>query len=343
MTNVVSKMAIPTPEDAIVPVMRTDTKGQPLNDQSVLAMLKEKYKTGYLYRGQTGRYFRPWPAEDKLDIAANSYMLYSLIPSDYRDLEDAIRVGRKHDSNVVLAFGNQVSAGRTALVLAGVNLLAAHDATGKIDTWCNGLPNHNTNYMTSLGQHVELSSQNVDLTASPEVAWWFATHTWSGFYQSGEGTIYCIKRDALEQAILELNQPTPNCAELIDISSGLHAVPDTLTPRPRAQQGSTLAGVEVGEFYLRLISLDGIMALVFHRDHVAHPIDTSQIKPANDGLFTFVSQARKGVWNTQWQDLLNLQCLKLGVTTIPSVADPRFRTAVFDGFNGLERLARGTP
>ena len=160
-------IAILHPQDANIPVVRLDPHGEALHDQSVLELLAAEHNDDWLYRGQLDRHYRPWPAEDKNGYVAGSYMLDSLMPSDYRGLEDAIRDGKKNDSDVRLAYGDEIAMVRTALVCAGMNILAQNDSSGLITAWHHGLPKPKTNYITSLGQHIGLPSQNMDLTPSP--------------------------------------------------------------------------------------------------------------------------------------------------------------------------------
>lgn len=178
---------------------------------------------------------------------------------------------------------------------------------------------------------------------SPEVAWWFATHNWDGVYQSGEGVIYRINKGILEETLdtlVKQMKQEKSAYQLIDISKSTHAVPNELTPRPVAQVGLTVVGNEAGEVLLRLIQRRGITAYVFQRDHTAYPRSTESIKPVDDPLESFLSQARDGFYDNSWQEIVNILYRRSDCkcTFTPDVTDLRIKTAVFKGYDGLKKL-----
>jgi hypothetical protein len=321
-------------------VIRLDSSGRPLNDRSVLELLAAEHTPQHLYRGQTDRHLRPWPAESRPSIKVDEYMLDSLIPSDYRGVEDQIRHGNKSNPDVALAYGDEAAHARFALILSGITILQRESDGPAISAWYDGLPENSVkNFVLSIAQHVGIPTENIDLSHSPEVAWWFATHSWEGLYQTGEGIIYRLDQDPLETAIGKLNrQEKRKRAELIEIGDGPHRVPNSLTPRPAAQAGLTLAGGEVGEVLLELIAVDGITAFVFQRDHAAHPLSIAAIKPVEDPLVTFIGQAKVGVWDDEWQRALREFLHGANIVNIPNIRDHHLRAAVFEGYAGIQKI-----
>lgn len=105
--------------------------------------------------------------------------------------------------------------------------------------------------LVSLSQHYEFASCMIDITSNPDVAVWFATHSWSGEPVVGdrEAVVYRFDADAVNAALQkELLAETP--AQLAIYSTGFIGLVDIghLSPafglRPQRQFGGSILGLE---------------------------------------------------------------------------------------------------
>lgn len=106
--------------------------------------------------------------------------------------------------------------------------------------------------LVSLSQHYEFGSCMIDITSDPDVAAWFASHSWSGetaTFQSQDGVVYRFHADTINKAFhKELMVETP--AQLAIFSTGLLGLvdighlPEAFGMRPRRQAGGSIMGLE---------------------------------------------------------------------------------------------------
>jgi hypothetical protein len=106
--------------------------------------------------------------------------------------------------------------------------------------------------LVSLSQHYEFGSCMIDITSNPDVAVWFASHSWSGepvTLQGQDGVVYRFHADKINKALhKELMAETP--AQLAIFATALlglvdiGCLPEAFGLRPRRQYGGSIMGLE---------------------------------------------------------------------------------------------------
>lgn len=225
----------------------------------------------FLYRGQPRRYERPYPPEDRGGLAPGSWLLESLIPSDYRGLEQAIREGRRNTPGGLAPYENEQAW--VGSLMTAFCLDRHADATGDpasrqwIDSQSLGTVGQRFDRIGSVGQHYGLKTGYLDATSNPMVALWFATHDFQTYQPLGDGpaVVYRIDFGLLERAFAEVNAEQKWTGEDACRASDIRATPQALAPRAAAQQGWSLIHFESPSLQIRLAQLKALHRFEFPR------------------------------------------------------------------------------
>ena len=295
----------------------------------------------FLYRGQSGRFFRRWPPEDTIDTPADSYTLDSIIPSDYRYIESLIRAGQKSDHSTQLVHSNHITVLRALAVYVAIGVVNLDSAQrSKIDNWFSNMETSAfCNHLLSIGQHCGLPTGYSDVTSDKRVALWFATHNWcSGDYISGEhGIIYRINYNILALAQEAINMMRDYTELLACRTIDIRSVPQELTPRPHLQHGFSLAGFESPWLLMELIRREGIEGYIFKRGPTVSSENTIQkidIAPTDDPVYVALNNMRdNNAYDQDFQQQVDVrfQDGHLGAQQY-DVKDTELRRAIFDGW-----------
>ena len=228
----------------------------------------------FLYRGQTGRHFRRWPPEDrpKERLTKHQFEFDSMIPTDYRDVEDAIESSGV--ASVPDRYGDCASIFRSVLTFACIaehsqSLSAADNKT--VMDWLKdcaaGKHGERFDAPGSVGQHYGFRTGYLDTTSSLKMALWFATRDFAtgNYIGSGEAVIYRIKISSLKKCCDDLNKASKHSGRdslrYVDIRS----TPAPLGQRARNQCGWSLIRFECPGLLMALIQDCAIEAFTFPR------------------------------------------------------------------------------
>ena len=220
----------------------------------------------YLYRGQAGRFGRPWPPETRNGFNQYDWFYEGIIPSDYRNLEDWVAAGRHVTPSEPDWWGDNYTRCKQAAAYLALDSLSSQHSNPNVIAWLHDISAQSTletfARLGSLAQHYAYQTAYLDWTSSIDIAFWMATHDWNtGHYEpEGDRVIYRVKYDAL---IGEVNtaqsQEDANPIALVDIRN----TPPNLAQRPSAQHGWSLIGCESHNFTQRIISENIIEAFEF--------------------------------------------------------------------------------
>jgi hypothetical protein len=276
-----------------------------------LKNLANAYPDQWLFRGQQQRYIRYWPPED-ISISQwtfwgkHSIAMESLVPIDYRDMENAIANGicRKH---LEWIYGQRIANVRSFLT---TYLIQCHSKWHSyvVQSWYNGLQNASKSAkLLSIGQHYGLRSCYLDVTYDWQVAVWFATHDWKTgeHIKSDTSVIYVFNIPNLRKAsnCLETFQHPRNLVDIRD-------TPSELAPRAKAQQGGSIIGIESPIFLQELIHKKAIECWEFKSGHTQSNLNSLQkylLVPPCDEMARIYNIIRgvNNPSNRQWNAFLN--------------------------------------
>jgi hypothetical protein len=232
----------------------------------------------FLYRGQTDRYFRQWPPEDiPADKPADSLEKFqfefdSLIPSDYRGVEDIIAT--KGKSAVPKKSGDCASIFRSVLTYGciaehGESLsLKDHNEIMKwLDECVNGKHGEVFDAPGSVGQHYGFHTCYLDATSDLKVAFWFATRNQdSGEYiGSGHSVVYQIDLGIFKSCCDDFNAKNGFTGQKRVRCTDIRLTPPQLGQRAARQRGWSLMNFESPMFFYLLVQSKGIIAVTFPR------------------------------------------------------------------------------
>lgn len=146
----------------------------------------------------------------------------------------------------------------------------------------------------SLAQHYALSTALLDVTYSPQVALWFATHAWNEAAappSEGTGVVYRFDTKALEgllilfegmQALHEKRLGSLN--RLGPFLQDLRSIPPAFAARPSGQQGASLYGLDY-LYLLEAVDASGVVE-AFEFEHASSPprlgVDRTSVVPKED-------------------------------------------------------------
>ncbi len=301
-------------EDKLIAALEADDPGTP----------SAAKQPKYLYRGQTGRYPRPWPPRDiaDLNIVQHSYTFDSIIPTDYRHLEDHLTLNQHSSLDVQTAYGNEVAHLRALITYLAIDrwISAYPNVTHQVlpqevTSWFQSLaPSSGSmpfDRLGNIGQHCELPSGYTDATSSKYAALWFASHNWvSGSYSpNATGIVYRIKYDVLCQAEADLNLgfglTGDGCYRHVDIRQ----TPWAVCPRPSLQNGWSLINFESPRLLLELIDRQAIQAFQFRRSDNPPSVNTlsknANIAPEPDGVKEAIAWIHDNPTNANLQHIIN--------------------------------------
>ena len=223
----------------------------------------------YLYRGQSARYLRMWPPIAEKGLLKHHYELDSIVPSDYRELEDAIAA--KTVANIPL-YTDESAKLRSLLTWGAVvehgNSLRKLDS-GIVVQWLNTQvqSSHRFDAIGSIGQHYGLMTGYTDASSSLAIAFWMATRNLAtgGYLPYGDSVVYRWKRKELQVALDSINkskqQTGSSMVRIVDIRS----IPAQIGARPSNQSGWSLLNMEMVGVQLELVKLRVVEAVVFPR------------------------------------------------------------------------------
>lgn len=241
--------------------------------------LRESHAEPYYYRGQTKR--RRVTYRGRVETLARAFphlsplsvTFESLIPSYFRSLlegETANWKGYSYPSSIdmiaptVRAIARSDHEGLRELLgqfLMDLRLLAVNNLLIRQGSDPRGglperipMTNITTELATlvSLSQHYEFGSCMIDITNDPDVAIWFASHSWSGVptvIDGQYGVVYRFNADAINAA-LQKELLAETSAQLAIFNAGLLGLvdishhSDAFGLRPLRQAGGSIMGLE---------------------------------------------------------------------------------------------------
>ncbi len=260
-------------------------KARPCADaHDLLTVLAAEHQDGlHVYRGQLRRQ-KPFR---KLDGAGNEFWYENLFPIDFRFVtkypgaddprfvEQLNTVRRRSEGesfrfmqHVVARCRADLAEGRARSQWLGrehARALEAVLALPLLDR--GGIPQASVfgdrfggaglwRLLWSLAQHYELSTALLDVTYSPSVAVWFATHEWDERRlppREGSGVVYRFDVLALEGLLRIFSQieelqaadlGMPASPRVAPFLQDLRSIPGTFAARPTGQQGGSLYGLD---------------------------------------------------------------------------------------------------
>lgn len=250
--------------------------------ESALACLKAEHNENYVYRGQikarkcsyTGRI--PGLCQVFPHLGLVQFSFDGLIPSAFRSITSSTPAnwnGVKLSATKPLDFLSSaarafLSSSRKELREIAISffrdleifrIIKVSGQTGARISQTSPLFYPGTNILSShlqfiaIAQHYEHSSSMIDVTKSPEIAAWFASHRWSNGNPTnnaeGNGSIYRFNISTLKKAFDDRFLWGENVSPSLQ-SSGSFGVVDISTidsqyaARPFAQQGASIFGLE---------------------------------------------------------------------------------------------------
>lgn len=267
----------------------------------------------FLYRGQTRRHIRSWPPESVHGLSKHQFQFDSLIPTDYRGLEDNINHGSSR-TLLLETYGDDVAIARlcktwTALVRL-VKRHAAFDAPVRdwakryVDqparVWCD--------ISGSVGQHYGLRTGFLDASSSLHVGLFFASFDFnSGTVAKGKvATLYRIDRELLLRAETAANTRDRRTGAFACRHVDIRGIPAQIAQRPSLQHGWSLINFESPLLQAYLLDLEGIVAFEFITDEDTCIPSREQVMPSGDPLLAvFDSFEQDDCWITECQDFVD--------------------------------------
>jgi len=261
----------------------------------------------YVFRGQTDRYERRWPPEDRSDIgiAKEGYLLDSLPSSTYRGLEREIADDPtvKGSADFASRYGTRVEWVRHVITYAAVWLRARETGDGhtKLEAWLTEQVAHRPlgqrmDKLGSIGQHYGLGSGYFDATADPSVAAWFATHRWDGSHAGdGESVIYRFDTHVMAACKDAYADSTGRRGHDAMRHVDIRDTPVELAPRAVGQAGLSLISYDNPFALCALRAHNGVLAFRFVRSATAPVLgvaSAARIKPPGDRLPYWFDQLR---------------------------------------------------
>lgn len=259
----------------------------------------------YLFRGQASRWRRKWPPVTEPGFAKHALSFESLIPTDYRMLEERLERGESRTSLDPI-YGDRIAQVRA---LDATYLMQCHSCWGdaQVQAWVGALtPPAKADKLLSIGQHYGLRTHFLDLTSDWEVALWFASHRWTGEYiPGGDGVIYRIDTGKLGDAEKAANTAlgittAKDACRHVDIRD----TPAAIAPRARAQRGFSLINVESPHFLQAMIQQKAVEAFVFPRGAGPAPgnsLSKDMLAPPHDEMAALFEQCKAG---RMWPDVV---------------------------------------
>jgi len=247
---------------------------------TLLQHLEENHDPNvHLYRGQTRRFVHDW------DDGNGSVPLEALYPTDFRfitkyagasqlraqDISAARDYGREIRNLFTKSMTLRALSGDPAYAWLAVDLRAYMDHLTKLASAKGGSKNlidiareseeDISTYSIplfqlfwSLAQHYLMATALTDVTFSPRVAAWFATHPWNPSEQAptqGSGVIYRFRRPYLEEVLERESKSMTTLAYRIGEArppdlffADIRRVPATFAKRPSGQQGGSIYGFD---------------------------------------------------------------------------------------------------
>jgi hypothetical protein len=205
----------------------------------------------------------------QLGLAKHQYELDSIVPTDYRGLEDAVAAGTAR--NIPL-YSNEASILRSVLTWGAIvehgETLAAQSHQAVIQ-WLNSQAQqpHRFDAVGSIGQHYGLMTGYTDASSSLALAFWMATRNFGtgAYLPFGYSVVYRWKVKQLQTTLSSINSVNGWTGSEETRVVDIRTIPQEIGQRPHNQSGWSLINCELVTVQLALIGNDTIEAVVFPR------------------------------------------------------------------------------
>jgi len=256
----------------------------------------------YLYRGQANRHLRLWPPKDlpMQNLTKHQYELDSIIPTDYRGLEDAVADGTASNNPL---FTNEAAILRSVLTWGAIDehgrSLSNQDHQDVIQ-WLNKQSQefHRFDAVGSVGQHYGLMTGYTDASSSLEVAFWMATrHFRTGDYMfSGNSVVYRWRLNTLRMTLRTVNAVPGWTISLERRVVDIRNIPPQIGSRPKNQSGWSLINCELLSVYDQLSRCHTFEAVVFSRTGPCqrNNLTLDFIKPSGENIIDLFDDIIQG-------------------------------------------------
>ena len=246
----------------------------------------------FLYRGQADRYFRRWPPKAQYGFALHQCELDSIIPADYRGLEDARAAGT---ASSIPLYSEEAAILRSVLTWGAIVEHGRCQATQFHQTIIQWLDDqtrfaHRFDKVGTIGQHYGLMTGYTDASSSLAVAFWMATRNFKtgAYLPAGHSVVYRWKLTDLKSVFDSVNTTYgKNGREAVRVVD-IRDTPPEIGTRPKNQSGWAFINYESDAVQLELIKTNRqvVEAVVFPRTGPC---------PGNDLTFDFIKPAQENI------------------------------------------------